>query len=118
MGTVALQESASVILDVSGNGSVNLGPNVGVMWQLATASVQVSSAVAEPVCAVSLGSPTDAGTLMDATYTGSQDSTDRVSGVPIYPGATVWAVWTGGDPHATATLTLYGQSITGYRSGM
>lgn len=115
MATAALQTTATVVLDGDGNGSVNIGPGTGVMWQLATASVQVSSAVAEPVCAVSLGSPSNAGTLMDATYTGSQDSTDRVSAVPVYPGATVWAVWTGGDPGATATLTLYGTYENGYR---
>lgn len=121
MATMPLAESRSVTLDDSGNGAVHFGPQVGAMWQLTTASIYVSSATtpaaAMPSCDLSLGSSGNAGTLIDGTYTGARNSSDLVAGIAVYPGAEIWAVWKGGEPASTATLTVYGQSITGYRGG-
>jgi hypothetical protein len=51
--------------------------------------------------------PTQSG-FIDGTNTGSLDSTN-VS-FTLYPGMKVTGVWTGGDPGATATMTLVGDN--------
>ena len=109
MTAVPLSETASVTLGSSGGGTVKLGPKGrAVTWEPATASVVCSSATAEATCRLYVGSDTTARNFRDGTFTGSSgDSSDRVAGT-IYQNSYVWAVWTGGDPGAQATLTLAG----------
>lgn len=108
MTEVPLSESQPVILDGSGNGTARLGPAFGETWSPSTVSVKVSTAVSEAQCRIYLGSDTSDSNFVDGTLSGSTgDSTDRVTGpfrLPNY----IFAVWTGGDAGATATLAVLG----------
>jgi hypothetical protein len=109
MPTVPLSEFASVVLDGSGGGTARIGPAAhGVVWNPSVASLKVSTAVKSPTCLVYAGSSATADNFVDGTYTGSQNSTSNVAGQVLYLGQYVFAVWTGGDPGAQATMTLSG----------
>jgi hypothetical protein len=114
---MSLDTYGTTTLDSSGNGSVRLGPRVGVLWNPTVAAVSTSTATKFPVCAIYVGGSSTPGQLVDATYTGNSDSTSKLEGTAVYPGHYVWAVWTGGDVGATATLSLFGTQKTGYRNG-
>ena len=103
--------TATVVLDSSGDGTAKVGPaGMREIWQPALASVQCSSNTDEATCQVAFGQDLATARFLDATFTGSSgDSTDRVSGAaPLRLGWSVFATWTGGDPGATATLTVTG----------
>jgi len=103
-----LNESASVVLDASGSGVVRLGPNnASQQWVPTNAACSVSSNNSEPVFVLYNGTPSNANRI-GGTYTGSNDNTD-VNSVTLYPGSVLTGVWTGGDPGATATLSIQGQ---------
>lgn len=109
MRTLNLRASYSVVLDDNGNGTVQAGPSSpGEQWQLDIASVSVSSNASEASCKIYLGADTTQPNYADGTLSGSTgDSTDRIS-YPLNPGQSIWAVWSGGDAGATATLVLQG----------
>lgn len=104
-----LDLAITTVLDGSGNGTARLGP-IGAreIWAPSSASVEVSSAVAEASAKIYVGdmiSPK----FVDGTLSGSTgDSTDRVSAYTVKLGAFISAVWSGGDPGAVATLTVAG----------
>lgn len=102
-----LDVAASVTLDTNGNGVASIGPNVGQHWVLGNIAVYVSTAVAEPQCAIytNVVAPSN---VIDATYTGSRNSTDSAKGIRLGPGQKVIAAWVGGDPGAVATVSIYG----------
>ena len=107
--SVPLNTSGNVVLDGSGNGIVTLGPNVGQRWQLNSAAVRTSTATLFPTCKVYMGSgATIDAEFVDGTYSGNQDSTDRVSGLRLGPNQKITAFWQGGDVGATATLSIIG----------
>ncbi len=109
MTEVALSVYASVTLSASGGGTVKVGPPAhGVLWRPAVASVRVSSATLSPTCKLYVGPAATDGYFVDGTYTGNQNSTDAVKGQVLELGSYVWAVWTGGDVGAEATLTVGG----------
>jgi hypothetical protein len=102
-----LNESASAVLDGSGNGRVTLGPgNASQQWAPTNAACSVTSNTSEPIFVLYNGSASNANRI-GGTYTGSNDNTD-ISGVTLYPGSVFTGVWSGGDPGATATLSLQG----------
>jgi hypothetical protein len=103
-----LNESASVVLDGSGGGTVRLGPsNASQQWVPTNAACSVSTNVSEPIFVLYNGNASNANRV-GGTYTGSNDNTD-VNGVTLYPGSVFTGVWTNGDPGATATLSVQGQ---------
>lgn len=102
-----LNESVSVALDGSGNGTVRLGPsNASQQWVPSNLACSVTSNTSEPIFVAYNGSVSNANRI-GGTYTGSNDNTD-VNGVTLYPGSVVTGVWTNGDPGATATMSLQG----------
>lgn len=111
---LALNTSASVTLDGNGDGTAAIGPGLpGVSWQPATIAVQVGLApgedeiISEAQCNVYLGIAPVAGSLLGATSTGSTgDSTD--CSATVWPGQELIAVWSGGDPGAVATMSIFG----------
>lgn len=105
---LSLQTSAQVTLDSHGNGTASCGPGLpGVSWQPSSVAVSVSTAVSEAACSVYLGLTAQAGSLLGATQTGSSgDSTD--CSAKVWPGQELIAVWTGGDPGAIATMSVFG----------
>jgi hypothetical protein len=109
---IPLRESETVVLDGSGNGTARMRPDGSQEYWLPTgASVKVSSNINEAECIIYIGpSPTDP-YVVDGTFTGSfTNSTDRVAGYTIGSHADpyIWAVWSGGDPGAQATLRVIG----------
>jgi hypothetical protein len=112
--SVPLQVSGSVTLDGSGNGTVQLGPQIaGVSWQPTAAGVLVAPASTSVVSLFKLylgqAQPQN---FIGGSYSG--DSNSAGLAVTLYPGQVITGVWTGGNPGATATLTLSGtQTIPG-----
>lgn len=108
-----LNRSGSVQLDINGNGTVTLRPDVGQWW--APKFVRVSTLIQQtPVayCVVYHGAVTvkNQTTFLDDTFLGNGDSSSIVSGTVVQFGEAITAVWTGGNPGDTAVLTLYGIS--------
>ena len=109
-----LNQSGTTVLDGSGNGTVQLIPDgPGEHWQVATASVKTTQPVTnEAACRIYCGPQAADQYFADGTLSGSTgDSTDRLAAYDVAragPFPSVWAVWTGGDTGATATLILTG----------
>lgn len=100
------RNSAKTTLDASGNGQVSIaGPGVPVT--ITHTVIVVSSAVKEPRFLLYVGgiSPTQ---LRDTSYSGSQDVSDTVH--RLQPGQTLIGVWVGGDPGASATMNVDGET--------
>lgn len=98
----------SVTLNGSGNGTVSIGPtNAFQTWKPSNAACSVSSNSNEPVFVLYNGPSTDPATRIGGSYTGSNDNTD-LSDIVLYPGTVLTGQWIGGDPGATATLSLTG----------
>lgn len=91
-----------------GTGTAQLGPSFPrESWRVSVASVSVATGTLEAQCKISQGAYAGQ-TFIDGTTWGSTgDSTSNFS-APVYVGSQVFAVWTGGDPGALATLTLTG----------
>lgn len=106
-----MNESASVTLDGSGNGTLKMVPLGGsVTWLPASVSVKASSSTREAACRIYIGPSATDQYFVDGTLSGSTgDSTDRVSGYQVDThGRTLWAVWSGGDAGATGTMQVNG----------
>lgn len=109
MQPIPLVETTDTTLDGSGNGTASLGPaGPNETWTPSNVSVICSSNVNEATCKVYAGPSATAPYFKDITVDGSTgDATDRCN-IPIPKGWFVWAVWTGGDPGATATVNVDG----------
>ena len=107
---VPLNESAHVVLDGSGNGTAKIGPiSAREVWHPGNVHVSASTNTAEAECATYIGDSPIAANFVDATFSGSSgDSSDRCNSYTVKVGWFVWAVWTGGDAGATATLSVTG----------
>lgn len=104
--TVALPpKRASVVLDASGNGTVSLQPNRLETWHVTSTGVRVSSNNLEPTATTYVGAVAD-GNVLSSTFSGSRDSSPEDQ--PLQPGQPLLCQWLGGDPGATATLTVLG----------
>jgi hypothetical protein len=113
--TTGLSVTASVQLDINGNGKVQIGPlSAAEVWHPASVHVSVTTANNEAVCNIYVGDNTDQRNFRDATFTGSSgDSSDRVSADIVKVGHYIMAVWTDGDPRATASLSITGTKDIG-----
>lgn len=108
MRQLRLNAKAYTVLDGDGNGTASTGPeSYQEQWSGLTAAVRVATNASEATCSVYAGAAATPGYFRGATTWGSTgDSTTNLSTVQI--GGSVFAVWTGGDPGATATLTVTG----------
>lgn len=108
---VPLNETATVLLDGSGNGIARVGPlSAREVWYPANAHVSASSNIDEAVCQIFVGDSVIPQYFRDGTFSGSSgDATDRISADIVRVGLYVWAEWTDGDPGAVATLTVTGE---------
>lgn len=104
---IPLQESASVTLNGSGNGSVTIGPvNQFQVWNVENEGCTVTSNVNEPVFRLFQSNGLSAGTFLGGSNQGSNDSASI--SVTLHPGMKLTGQWTGGDAGAVATLALQG----------
>lgn len=108
MRQLPLNAKAYVTLDGNGNGTASAGPqSPGEQWTGLLASVRVATNTAEAICSTYAGAAATPGYFVGATTWGSTgDSTSNMPTVQV--GGNVFAVWTGGDPGARATLTVTG----------
>jgi len=101
--TFPLSETATVVLNASGNGTIQMGPNrLGQTWKPSIVAVGTSTAVKVPIAEVFQGS-----TSLGATFSGSNDS-NTLTDITVYSGQKLKIVWTGGDVGAVATASLSG----------
>lgn len=110
MATGDLYDFASVVLNGSGAGTAKVGPiSAREVWSPALASVSATSNTKEATCSIYVGASATDPYFVDATYSGSSgDSSGNVAAKTVRVGQYVWAVWTGGDAGATATLRVNG----------
>ncbi|HEY1699196.1 MAG TPA: hypothetical protein VGG75_05695 [Trebonia sp.] len=114
MTSVGLNESATVTLDASGNGTASVGPSgQGETWTPAYVHVktnQAASAIAsEAQCIVYTGPQATDQYYADGTLSGSTgDTTDVVGAYQLGKGDYVWAKWVGGDPGAEGIVRVTG----------
>jgi len=113
--TVPLSVSVRVTLDGSGNGQVQIGPTLaGTSWipplSVGVLVAPVSTSVVSQFQLFN-GAP-QATNFIGGTYTG--DNNSAVVGIPLELGMVLTGVWSGGNPGATATMTVSGmQQIPG-----
>lgn len=104
---IPLQESASVVLDGSGNGKVTIGPvNQFQVWNVTNEACTATSNVNEPQFRLFLSNGLSAGSFLGGSNQGSNDSASI--DITLYPGMKLTGQWTGGDAGSTATLALQG----------
>lgn len=107
-----LWDSRSVVLDGSGYGTVQFGPDrPNTRWVITRVSLQVASNVAEPEGRI-YRSRVSPGLMLSGTFSGSNDTDDGLNET-VYPGDFLVVEWTGGDAGATATAAFFGQEISG-----
>lgn len=107
---VTLDETAVVTLAAGGNGTAKVGPiSAREVWSPQNVHVSASSATNEAMCSIYVGDQPIKSNFRDSTFSGSSgDASDRVNADTVRVGAWVWAVWTGGDVGAAATMTVTG----------
>lgn len=109
-----LDLSASVTLDGSGNGSVQLGPTrVREHWQPAAVYVSVSSHIVEASASLYVGATITPDQALAQTGTGSSGDTCALGGIDIQSGNNIIVQWKGGDPGALATMRVLGTYSVG-----
>jgi hypothetical protein len=111
MARVPLNETAIIQLNGSGAGTAKLGPqSARETWYPDNVHVSVNTAVLESTCTIFKGMDATQPNFRDESVLGSTgDASGAVSGDVLKTGQYVWAVWTGGDANAKATLTVTGQ---------
>lgn len=106
-----LSQYGQVVLDSSGNGALQIGPDkFNETWKVEVVTVNVSSNVLEPTFKMYRGTSTDITALISGTYAGSFD-TDSQFNYTVQPNEKLTCVWEGGDVGATATVVLHGRQM-------
>ena len=104
--SLPLNENVQIAMNASGNATLTIGPqNVYQVWQISGISVSTSTANSVASCSVYQGSGPN-GQFLGGTYNASQNSGSF--GITLYPGQTICAVFTGGDPGSVATMAVIG----------
>lgn len=106
-----LNESVTIQLDASGNGTAKVGPkSAREIWHPDNAHVSANqNAVNEAQCRIYTGDLPIQSNFRDGTVSGSSgDATDRVNATVVKCGQYVYAVWSAGDPNVIAILNVTG----------
>lgn len=109
--SVPLNETATIRLDGSGNGTAKIGPlTQREIWHPSNVHVAANAnPTNEALCKVYAGDLPIQQNFRDATVSGSSgDSTDMVNATLIKSGQYIYGVWSGGDPNVIATLNVTG----------
>jgi hypothetical protein len=103
-----LRDSRTVTLNGAGTGLVTFGPGrPNTQWTINRISVKVSTNTDESTASIYRGT-VNPGSLVTATYSGSQDTDSAVSDNPLFPGEFYTCQWVGGDANAIATVSFSG----------
>jgi hypothetical protein len=104
--------SASVQLDGTGAGVVQLGPSItNEQWSPSRVSVSCTANVTTGACEADIycGAYIGQDTFKDGTFSGDTgDTTDAVNGELLWPGQFVFVQWSDGVPGAIATMRVQG----------
>jgi len=111
--SLPLNKGITVQLDANGNGTVSLGPTVGPpRWLVTKVSVRTSRPGVPPIPRFQLYlNSQDQDGEQDSSYDGSFDDSDV--NVTVFKGGSLIGVWTGGQAGDVATMSLYGQQVSG-----
>jgi hypothetical protein len=114
MAALPLQKGDTITLDANGNGQLTLGPDQSsgpatwhcevVFWTVDDASIGVSPI---PRIQIYIGSSSPQN-LVGQDYDGSFGSGTSASSLNVTRGQELIAVWTGGHPGGSASLTVTG----------
>lgn len=109
-GTFRLDESATVVFDVNGNGVSFVQPgSAREIWNIGYISVNSSSLGLVPVVKFYRGSIVEPN-FITGTFSGTLD-VDSMPNTQLRQGERMWAQWIGGDPGATGTFTITGTKM-------
>jgi hypothetical protein len=111
---VPLSEFVTITLDGSGNGTAQLGPRAhGLVWKPTVASIKMTGDIPADLATVFVyaGGTVNDGNFVDSTYDVNSASSGNIAGQQLQLGQYVFAVWSGGNPGASATLTLNGTKV-------
>jgi hypothetical protein len=113
--TVPLAETASGILDGSGNGAVFLGPGFGQIWNPSSVSVIAAGGIpttgtpANPAtCTIMVGSNQSGAVFVDATYQVTGAASSLISGQVINVGQYIFVVFANCIPGSAVAVTVNG----------
>lgn len=98
----------TVVLDGSGNGAITFQPN-GSNARVTTLFVKVDTATNQAVVTLYKGQIADSN-IIGNTNSGSTGA-PAFGNIDLMDGETLYVVWRGGDPGATATATFTGRTI-------
>jgi hypothetical protein len=103
-----LEQSGSVLLDASGNGTVEILVPYSQRWRITRITVSTVIQIPPiPRCVVYRNSIA-ASSIVDGTYTGSQDTSDMNSPTVFEGGEKIVVRWTAGTVGDTATVNIAG----------
>lgn len=100
--------TGTAIVTIAGTAIVQLGPDALTTWYVSYCAISTSTGAADAsTCQVVIG-PAGAGIVPGGqSYAGGGDSVS-LGGTTLKPGNYVIALWSGGHPGDTATMTIYG----------
>lgn len=99
-------------MNASGNATISLGPTRSRdSWKIDRISVTCTTNTLEATCEIYVGIGVAQSTFVDSTFTGSSGDTSDAVGKVIRAGENIFAVFTGGDIGATATVNVYGTKV-------
>lgn len=114
MNVTLLREVGTTVLDANGNGRVEQSPSVGQYWWPLIVGVSATdNLVPVPYAAVYHGSPgvtAQQQQFIDDTFQGSGDTSSVISGTTVQHGESIITIFKNGNPGATVTVTIYGQT--------
>ena len=104
-----LREFATIRL-VGGAGTAKIGPrSAREVWYPDNVHIKCDTKVLEARCSIYVGPDTSAQSFRDESVLGSTgDSSGAASADKVPVSWYIWAVWTGGDATAYATLSVTG----------
>lgn len=112
MPTAPLNVTVTGVLDGSGNGVLSATPRFGQTWRPTIASTFMSGSIPSDgessTCVLLIGMNVNAATQIDSTYQVTGAASDSLTGQVVYPGQSVFAQFTNGNPGAAVTMTLTG----------
>lgn len=109
--SVMLNESVTIVLNASGNGTAKVGPkSARETWHPDNVHVSANqNAINESQCRIYAGDSPIQSNYRDGTVSGSSgDQSDAVSASIIKCGQYIYAVWSVGDANVIATLNVTG----------
>jgi len=109
MPRVPLRQSMPVKLNGSGNGTAKIGPlSAREVWYPDNVAIGINGFTKQASCSVYKGPDTTQASFRDVSTFGSGDNTGACNADTVKVSEYIWAVWTGGDPNLTATVTVTG----------